>query len=295
MSNYVFSVNDCLSVFGEYMEVKAEDLGLSNNTFFRDPCGIDNESTPMDMVRCLIRGYECDVLNNVWSRSQYKAMIDGADARELPLESTVFSSPDSRILTDAYTVLGGKTGTLTKYNAYNLSVIVALPDSEDRLACTVMYAEDKNGEPNNRFLAAKQALDAAMVRYRDRTADVSNADVCAQGAVVCVVPPRISADEYHATLDVLYQKNATKQLRPASMTKMLTAVIVSEFLTDLDEVITVEQSVLNAFSKGFYGDDLRAGDRITVRDCLHAMMLPSSNAAAFVLANHTGHAILNDF
>lgn len=291
---FVFSAQDRLSVFCEYMEVKAEQLGLSNNTMFHDPCGIDNMSAPMDMVRCLIRGYECDALRPVWGTAQYTASIGGKAAREFPLTSTVLAAEDSHILTDAYEVLGGKTGTLTKYGAYNLSCIVRLPDSDDLLACTVMYAEQKNGEPRNRFLAAKQALDAAVRKYRDRSADVSGAEVCADGVCVCVVPPRCAADEYHAQLDVLFEKNPKKQLRPASMTKMLTAVIVSEYFTDLDEVVRVEQDMLDAIPAGFYGDDLRAGDEVTVRDLLYAMMLPSSNAAAYVFGVTIGGRILAD-
>ncbi|MBO5670394.1 MAG: hypothetical protein J6S41_02490, partial [Clostridia bacterium] len=184
---FVFSAQDRLSVFCEYMEVKAEQLGLSNNTMFHDPCGIDNMSAPLDMVRCLIRGYECDTLRPVWGTAEYVAKIGGAAARELPLTSTVLASESSHILTDAYEVIGGKTGTLTKYGAYNLSCVVRIPDSDDLLACTVMYAEQKNDEPRNRFLAAKQALDAAVAKYRDRSADVSKADVCADGVVVCLV------------------------------------------------------------------------------------------------------------
>ncbi len=295
MSNYVFSVSDCLSAFCEYMEVKAEGLGLSNSTLFRDPCGVDNESTPMDMVRCLIRGYECERLCGVWGAAEHTAHIDGPNAREQLLVSRVVADVDSSILTDAYHVLGGKTGSLTRYGAFNVSVIVEIPDSEDKLACTVMYAEGENGTPKNRFVAAKQALDAAMVRYRDRSADVSGAEVCAQSAVVCVVPPRISADEYHAKLDVLYKKNATEQLRPASMTKMLTSVIVDEFVDDWNETLTLTQAVVDTIPKGFYTEDIKVGDRLTVRDAVYAMMLPSSNASAYALANHVGHKILNDF
>ena len=295
MSEYIFSVNDCLSVFCEYMEVKAENLGLSNNTLFRDPCGVENESTPMDMLRCLIRGYECERLRGVWGAAEHVAHIEGPNAREQQLVSRVVADVDSSVLTDAYRVLGGKTGSLTRYGAFNISVIVEIPDSDDKLACTVMYADGKNGQPRNRFLVAKQALDAAMVKYRDRSADVSGAEVCAQSAVVCVVPPRCAADEYHGSLDILFQKNAGKQLRPASMTKMLTSVIVDEFVDDWDETITLTQEVVNAIPKGFYTEDILVGDRLTVHDAMYAMMLPSSNAAAYALANHVGHKILNDF
>lgn len=293
ITEYMFSVQDCLSVFCEYMEVKAEQLGLSNNTLFRDPCGIDNVSTARDMVRCLIRGNECAVLKEVWGRAEYTADLEGKTPRKLSFSSTVLADKDSHILTDAFEIPGGKTGTLTEYAAYNLSVIAKIPDSDDLLACTVMYAKEKNGQPNNRFLAAKQALEAAVAKYKNRDLDISKTEVCADSVIVCVVPP-LGADEYHAALDVLFEKNASDCKRPASMTKMLTAVIVSEYLTDPAERICVQQAVLDAIPDGFCGDELKAGDVITVKDALHAMMLPSSNAAAYVLANHVGHKIFTD-
>ncbi len=291
----LFSAEDCLGVFSEYMEVKAEQLGLSNNTLFRDPCGINNISTARDMLRCLIRGYECEVLCNVWGQASHTMQIDGPNARKIPFTSTVLADADSSMLTDAYEVLGGKAGTLAKYKAYNLSVVVALPDSEDKLACTVMYAKQPNGEPHNRFLAAKQALDAAVAKYRDRSVDTTAAEVCADSAIVCVVPPRCEADEYHARLDVLYEKNAGEQKRPASMTAMLTAVIVTEYLPDGAEQLLVRQEVLECIPSGCYKGDLKAGDVVSVDELLYAMMLPSDNAAAFVLAAEVGERILNDF
>lgn len=291
---YMFSAADCLSVFCEYMEVKCEMLGLSNNTFFKDPCGIDNVSCASDMVRCLIRGYECEGLRSIWNQGRYTVKLRGKEPRDFPLVSTVFEGPDSHLLTDEFEVLGGKTGTLTKYAAFNVSVIAKIPDSDDLMACTIMYADEENEKPRNRFAAARDAMRIAVKKYHDRSYDTSADDVCAKHVMVCVVPPRCEADEYHAKLDVLYAKNSMEQAKPASMTKMLTSVIAFEYLDDPNEVITVTQEMIDSIPTWFYGEDLKAGDEVTVRDLLHALMLPSSNAAAFILGVHIGHKILND-
>ena len=284
---YNFPAQDCLSVFCEYMEVKAEELGLSNNTLFRDPCGINNVSTARDMVRCLIRANECEALRHVWNKPAHTVSLGGTDPRELPLVSTVYDDPTGA-LTEAYEILGGKTGTLTDYRAFNLSVIVRPHGSDLTLACTVMGADTKNGEGSDRFVAARQALDAAVSGKRD-------ADVCAKSAIVCKVPP-LGGSEYHPTLEILYEKNSGEQLRPASMTKLLTSAIVIEQVADLDTRITVPQDALDAIQpSGFYIGDLKAGDTLTVRDALHALMLPSSNAAAFVLGAYVGNLLLNDY
>jgi len=291
---FTFPAEDCLQVFCEYMEVKAEDLGLSNNTFFQDPCGIQNKSTAKDMLRCLLRANESAALRKIWSKKEYTVTIEGKNARELPLYSTVLADADSHILTDHYTVLGGKTGTLEKHGAYNLSVIVKIPESDDLLACTVMYAKTPNGSEHNRFKAAKEVLDAAVVKYKDRGANVANVPVCAESAICCVVPPLCQNGEYHAKLEVLFEKDIAAIKMPASMTKMLTAVIALEYFPDTDEKITVEKAYLDVVPEPFNAGDFKAGDVVCVGDLLHAMMLPSSNAAAYILACCAGNKIFSE-
>ncbi len=286
---FQFPAQDCLSVFCEYMEVKAEHLGLSNNTLFRDPCGIDNLSTAKDMLRCLLRAGECAALRDVWKPKHTISTKNGS----LELISTVFNDPTG-ILTEAYDIVGGKTGTLTPYKAYNLSVIVKPKNSNTLLACTVMSAETKNGEGADRFTAARQALDLAVKKLADPTFAADENAVCAKSAVVCKVPP-LAADEYHQKLEILFEKNSGEQLRPASMTKLLTSVIVAEQVKDLSAPVCVTQDALALIPNGYYGDDLHVGDTLTVRELLYALMLPSSNAAAYILAVHVGNLLLNDF
>lgn len=291
---YLFPASDRISVFCESMEVKAEQLGLSNTTLFRDPCGIANESSAADMLRCLIRANENATLREIFGTAHYTIAVGGKNPRELALDSTVLTDPDSHLLTDHYTVIGGKTGTLTPHKAFNLSVVVRIPDSDDCIACTVMYADDPNGGVHNRFQAAREAIDAAVAKYRNRDIDALAASVCAQSAVACVVPP-LAADEYHPQLDILFAKNVGKQRKPASMTQLVTAVIALEYLADLDEVVTVQRDVLDCIPSEYYAGDLQDGDTLTVRDLLYAMMLPSGNAAAYILAAHVGEAIFNAY
>jgi len=294
IGDYQFPATDCISVFCELMEVKAEQLGLSLNTLFNDPCGIDNYSTAKDMARCLIRGNESCVLKEIWSKDKYVVKVFGENAREIEILSTVKSDSDSHILTDSYEISGGKTGTLSPYGAFNISFIAKIPGSEELLACTVMYAKEKNGFSKNRFQAAKEALDIAVKKYKDDSFDTSACEVCADNIFVCVVPPVASSDEYHAKLRVLFEKESVERKMPASMTKILTAIIALENLNDLDEKICVSQDVIDIIPDKFYHKDFLAGDVVTVRDVLHAMMLSSSNAGAYIIANHVGNKIFSD-
>ena len=66
-------------------------------------------------------------------------------------------------LTDYYHIMGGKTGTLKAEGAYNLVALVEVPGTDDWLACAILGAKEPNKSPNNRFVAMKQAVDAAQI------------------------------------------------------------------------------------------------------------------------------------
>ena len=82
--------------------------------------------------------------------------------------------------------------------------------------------------------------------------------------------------------EVLWARDEHLPLQPASITKIVTALIAVE-RGDLDEVITVdlEQRLL---SRGTTMG-LVTGDRFTLRDLLYGLMLPSGNDAAAVIAH----------
>jgi len=76
---------------------------------------------------------------------------------------------------------------------------------------------------------------------------------------------------------VLYAKGAHVRTQPASLTKIATAIVAVE-RGDLDRVVTVDVDALKFYDSTLMG--LRPGDRFTVRDLLHGLMLASGNDAA---------------
>lgn len=85
---------------------------------------------------------------------------------------------------------------------------------------------------------------------------------------------------------LMYAFNADEQVSPASLVKILTALIVAE-RADLNDVITVTEEVLNTVASDAVSADLAAGEVLTVEDLLYCMMVGSANDAAAVLAEHT--------
>lgn len=84
---------------------------------------------------------------------------------------------------------------------------------------------------------------------------------------------------------VLYGKNMDQQYYPASITKILTALIVLEHC-DLDEMVTFSHDDVYNVEAGSSSAGIDEGDVLTVRDCLYALMLASANESANALACH---------
>ncbi|MEA4923182.1 MAG: D-alanyl-D-alanine carboxypeptidase family protein [Eubacteriaceae bacterium] len=81
------------------------------------------------------------------------------------------------------------------------------------------------------------------------------------------------------TGEVLYESNSTKAMQPASLTKMMTALLVVENL-DMNDTVTVPKEAV-----GITGNNigLKEGEVFTVEQLLNALMIYSANDAAVAL------------
>ena len=79
---------------------------------------------------------------------------------------------------------------------------------------------------------------------------------------------------------LLYDKNAGTPLPPASLTKIATAILAAEH-GDLDREVAID--VDSRTMRGSTVMGLIPGDRLTVRDLLHGLMMPSGNDAALAI------------
>lgn len=89
---------------------------------------------------------------------------------------------------------------------------------------------------------------------------------------------------------VLYSKDADSALYPASITKILTAMIVLENC-DLTEEVTFSYNSVHDIESDAHSYIAEEGDVLTVEDCLYALLLASSNEAAYALAEHVAGSV----
>lgn len=87
---------------------------------------------------------------------------------------------------------------------------------------------------------------------------------------------------------VLYSKNADQKRYPASTTKIMTALLTLENVSNLDETVTSEAVDFENVTADSSNAVILLGEQVTVRDLLYALMLPSANEAAYMLARHVG-------
>ena len=89
---------------------------------------------------------------------------------------------------------------------------------------------------------------------------------------------------------VIYEDSINEQNYPASVTKILTAILTIENCK-LEDVATVSQTAIANIPEGYVIAPLYVDEQITIGDLLYALMLKSANDAAYVLAEHVGGSV----
>lgn len=88
---------------------------------------------------------------------------------------------------------------------------------------------------------------------------------------------------------ILFEKNSEEPLPIASLTKLMTALVVFDLneTYDFSQLILITKEALLQESNSKYGD-LRVGEKLSVENLLHIMLIESSNDAAFALTTPIG-------
>lgn len=88
-----------------------------------------------------------------------------------------------------------------------------------------------------------------------------------------------------STGTVLYEKNSHEHCYPASITKIMTALLAVEN-SGLEEKVTFSQDAVYKTEGSGISRDI--DEVMTMRECLYGMMLESANECAYAIAEHTG-------
>lgn len=89
--------------------------------------------------------------------------------------------------------------------------------------------------------------------------------------------------------DVMYAKNAHTRLQPASLTKIMTALVALKYGSK-EQVLTATSAV-NITESGAALCGLMAGDTMTLHQALHILLIKSANDVAMLIAENVGGSV----
>ena len=92
----------------------------------------------------------------------------------------------------------------------------------------------------------------------------------------------------HHSEEILYEENADGKIYPASMTKIMTAIVTFDLLkngqTSLDELITISEKAWRMSQSGYSSMFIMLNDQVSVEDLLKGIIIVSGNDACVALA-----------
>ena len=106
--------------------------------------------------------------------------------------------------------------------------------------------------------------------------------IAAQGAIVMDA----------STGQIVYEKNAYEKMYPASITKVMTALLALEKGT-LSSTVTMSNDAVWGIDRASSHIALDVGEKITLEDALYAALLVSANEASWAIAEHIGNSLTN--
>jgi D-alanyl-D-alanine carboxypeptidase len=117
-------------------------------------------------------------------------------------------------------------------------------------------------------------------------------------ATVMEPPPALEAAAFavieRACGTLVWGENETERLAPASLTKIVTALVVRDMVSLNDEAES-HVSAAEMKERGSSVMGVEAGMRLSVLDLLNGLLLKSGNDAALVLAEHAGAGSIQAF
>ena len=94
------------------------------------------------------------------------------------------------------------------------------------------------------------------------------------------------------THQVLWDKGSEEIIFPASLTKMMTAIVAIENTTDFDQKLEINEEVLDGLiAAGASRAGFWYGDEVSIMDLLYGVLLPSGAECCQALALHIGGSV----
>nr|MCR5625166.1 serine hydrolase [Lachnospiraceae bacterium] len=142
--------------------------------------------------------------------------------------------------------------------------------TEDKAGLSYSYEQSDNTNAGNLdYLSDGVSVEEEGATYGD------NANITAEATIM--------VDESNEK--ILYQKNMYERIYPASVTKVLTALIAMEECS-LRDVVTFSHDAVNISEDGAVVCGFEEGDKVSLKNLLYCMLIFSGNDTAVAIAEH---------
>lgn len=261
--------------FIDEMNKKASRLGCTLAQWVNSSglSGAGQLTNPRDFGLILRHASGIPDLLKVWGAKSFSVAVKGSNARTVNITTSVANTT----FENAYTILGGKTGTLGVVE--NLAIIAQHKATGYIFGGVILRAD------SDRWVAMKQLLDEAVLVTNG--SPTSAPVITSVGACAFRFPTVDPLLFTNTPLNEIVLKGQTSNQSPASITKILTAMVMIENMDNMNDIIEFKTSDIVEDSLLF-----AQGDRVTYREALYLMMLQSNNSTAKAVARTVGQQII---
>lgn len=145
----------------------------------------------------------------------------------------------------------------------------------DELLSTYDFNESNYDTSNNSVLSTLPYISEDFVVVSDKENQGGNPSITAKAAL-CVNT---------TTNELLYASDVYEKLYPASLTKLMTTLVVLKY-AELTDKVTVSYNASHISESGAKLCGLKEGDVLTLEDLLNMLLIYSGNDAAIAIAEH---------
>ncbi|OJG74537.1 hypothetical protein RV10_GL004709 [Enterococcus pallens] len=269
------------AIFLAEMRKKTQLLGMDNTTL-KNINGFYAKgqlTTSRDLIKLGLHATGYGNLLSIWGKQEHTAAIYGRNVRKVSLKSAMTDEAET-----SYTILGGKfDGVGNK----TLNSLALLADKEGELyLASVMGASSEKGLAD-RHEAIKELIDAAKKKKKTAALQSPEGFKAKSGSILLM--PKGNPHYYTCSPPkCTYSVHETEPIPPASLTKLINALVVLDHVQNLYETFEVTSFDL----LGESGPKLGEGDILSHLDALHFLLLSSSNTAAKAFSRVVGHKIV---
>lgn len=162
---------------------------------------------------------------------------------------------------------------------------------------SVDFTKEEIVEENAQEIKEDNIIDQLSIENTDTETNTEDETEEVMETALNIKNPYIAIDAVSAILledsgKVLFYKNPTENIYPASTTKLVTALVALD-LCEPDDQITVGNEIYN-IAEDSSRANLKEGQKLTLQMLLEGMLLPSGNDAAYTIATFIGRISLDN-